>query len=63
MMAESLPDIAPPSHIPIYSVVNDFLFPSQFRMHRMGFGIFLDSLKDVIFFNKTRFIGKYLKQI
>lgn len=47
-IADRFPDEAPDTHIPVYSVANDYLFPhKEFHMLRLGFGHFLDSICNV----------------
>lgn len=42
-----MPAKGPEKHIPVYSVVNDYFFPGQLSMVRMGFGVFVEAIKEV----------------
>ena len=46
-IADKFPKQAPDQHIPIYAVNNDFLYSDTFRLPRLAFGPFTESLKRV----------------
>lgn len=62
-IANKLPKEAPERHIPIYAVNNDFLYSDTFRLPRLAFGPFTESLKRVyqLIYNKPLHINYFGK--
>ena len=46
-IADKLPKEAPDTHIPIFAVNNDFLYSDSFRLPRLAFGPFTESLRHI----------------
>jgi hypothetical protein len=50
-IAHQFPNEGPDTHIPVYSVANDYFFPPrEFHLIRLGFGMYLDAICDVILY-------------